>query len=57
MKKALKFLAATLVAFSLLGFMSCDDEESTTYYKITVGETEHGTVPPSCNIRGLFPRH
>lgn len=44
MKKALKFLAATLAAFSLLGFMSCDDEESTTYYKITVGATEHGTV-------------
>ena len=44
MKKALKFLAATLAAFSLLGFMSCDDEESTTYYKISVQTPENGTV-------------
>lgn len=44
MKKALQFFTVVLAAFSLLGFMSCDDEESTTYYKITVGATEHGTV-------------
>ena len=44
MKKALQFFTVVLAAFSLLGFMSCDDEESITYYKISVQTPENGTV-------------